>query len=162
MMTDERTKRKNLYTFWPPAMEGLDFANVREWHFHTYFDHCDSDSVELACLLRERILTHATKGVFTARCLPMNIGPKGPHPIGSFETWVPIESFARVHAFFARERGTLSVFVHALTIHEVRDHEEGAWMGPSLKLNLEVLHPILPVVPKQHPELMLGYSAPSK
>jgi DOPA 4,5-dioxygenase len=138
----------------------MDFQGVREWHLHTYFDEKSPEAVERARAFRERILALSESGVFTARCLPMNMGPKGPHPVGSFETWVPMESFPTVFAFFARERGPLDIFVHALTVHEVRDHEEGAWMGQRLQLNLGVLHKLLPEVPKQHPELRLGYSAP--
>jgi DOPA 4,5-dioxygenase len=136
-------------------MEHRHFSTVREWHFHTYFDEHDYAAVDRALEFRETIL----KQSFVARCLPVNLGPRGPHPCGSFETWVPAESFVAAFAFFTQNRGSFDVFVHALTELEVLDHEQGSWMGNKKVLDLSVLKQEYPSVPLQYPELGLGYSA---
>lgn len=116
-------------------MQVRNFGSVREWHFHTYFDENDYAAVDRVLEFRETIL----KQSFVARCLPVNMGRRGPHPCGSFETWVPIESFVSAFCFFTQNRGEFDVFVHALTELEVLDHEQGCWMGNKRELDLSVL-----------------------
>jgi aromatic ring-cleaving dioxygenase len=112
-----------------------DLSVPREWHFHVrgagsslaaphmahhviqvYFDQGED---HLASAVRDRVLALVERGQLVARCLPLNHGPRGPHPVGSFETWVPIEHFATAFAFFVQFRGNLDVLVHALTRREV-------------------------------------------
>lgn len=81
-----------------------------------YFDHGEA---ELASAVRDKVLALVERGQLVARCLPLNHGPRGPHPVGSFETWVPVEHFATAFAIFVRVRGHLDVLVHALTRREV-------------------------------------------
>jgi DOPA 4,5-dioxygenase len=83
----------------------------------------------------------------------------GPHLIGSYEIWVPIESFSDFYQWIVLNRGNLSVLVHPLTRFEVTDHTSRAvWFGDKLPLDVSVLTPELEVVPFQYPELKLGYS----
>jgi DOPA 4,5-dioxygenase len=113
-----------------------DFASVKEWHFHTYFDEKDSASVGRALAFRDGIVNQKS---FVARCLAVNMGPRGPHPCGSFETWVSQEHFATAFAFFVQCRGEFDIFVHALTVLEVLDHKQGVWMGTPKVLNFGAL-----------------------
>ncbi|OQR82052.1 hypothetical protein THRCLA_11177 [Thraustotheca clavata] len=153
----------------------------REWHFHTYF-HAD-DPVELAKViaLRNALVDNLCKtNSFVAVPLHhfvgyntpeaqirekdthgLNLVPVGPHPIGSFETWAPVEHFAQVYTWFVENRNGLSVFVHPLTEEEVRDHaERGAWMGQSVPLDLSTLETLLPEARSQYPWFNLGYATP--
>ncbi|KFH66910.1 hypothetical protein MVEG_07435 [Podila verticillata NRRL 6337] len=60
----------------------------------------------------------------------VNPGPIGPHVLGSFEVWCPIEGFARLFSWFIINRGKHSVLVHPLTKETLLDHTERAiWMG---------------------------------
>ena len=134
---------------------------IREFHFHVYFFQSNAEHRARAMALRERILQLNTSGYFTAVPLArINDEPRGPHPTGSYEVWVPCESFWRVYQFFLKERNGLSVLVHPLTRQEIADHTERAvWMGAPLPLDMAALQPLLPSIPKQHEELKLGYSA---
>ncbi len=53
----------------------------------------------------------------------VNPGPRGPHPVASFETWVPRESLAEFLSFIMHRRRGLSVLVHPLgrISYKVRD-----------------------------------------
>ena len=83
------------------------------------------------------ILPHLKKALY-----PVNYSPAGPHPAGSFETWVPIEYFDKAMSFFMLNRGDLTVLVHPLSDNEMWDHTAGAmWLGDSYRLDLTALSP---------------------
>ena len=87
-----------------------------------------------------------------------NTKPIGPHPVGSFEVWVPVEYLPKMLTFMMYKRGTLSVLVHPLGRTEIRDHTSDAmWLGPSFPLDLSPLDTSGGDDP-QYPELGLGYS----
>ena len=128
---------------------------IKEYHFHTYYfqnnEQSRVDAQHLYDLVKDL--------EFTAVPSKFNEAPIGPHPIGSFETWVPQESFAEAYSWFLMNRGGLSILVHPLTKDEVDDHtNRDIWMGPSIPLNVARLEKHLPEVPAQYPELRLGYS----
>lgn len=86
--------------------------------------------------------------------------PIGPHPIGSFETWVPVEYFAKLYEWFVRNRSGLTIFIHPLTKHEVVDHTDRAvFMGKSYSLNIDSLSEEIPHFQSQYIHLGLGYAA---
>ena len=61
-----------------------------------------------ALALRDSILRLRRDGVFVAVPLhSVNQGPMGPHVVGSYEVWVPKESFADVFGYLALNRGEL-------------------------------------------------------
>jgi len=139
-----------------------------------YFFQSNPTSVSKAEALRNKILslTSANPNATTQPsstpshspfvAVPLhrvNYAPIGPHLIGSYEVWVPIESFAAVFGWFMLNRDDLSILVHPLTRHDVRDHTERAmWMGEKLPLDTSKLPVERAEVALQYPELGIGYS----
>lgn len=151
---------------------------VKEWHFHTYWFAKNQRAVAEAQELHDALVkTIAEDREFIAVCNgitsaqvpglvgtppPMNHQPVGPHLGGSFETWVPIESFAKVYSWFTLHRGSLSILVHPLTRYEREDHTTHAsWLGQPWVLDLDFLREDLGEPPAQYPELDLGYNGSS-
>eukprot|EP01061_Rhynchopus_euleeides_P020056 TRINITY_DN327_c0_g2_i1.p1 TRINITY_DN327_c0_g2~~TRINITY_DN327_c0_g2_i1.p1 ORF type:complete len:212 (+),score=78.76 TRINITY_DN327_c0_g2_i1:84-719(+) len=157
--------------------EGLGW--VKEYHFHTYFhlvggtSEC-GNSCKAAQRIREALVAAVKRGDFVAVCHgvtndilpapinqsdvpPVNMVPRGPHPAGSFETWVPVEHLPQVLSFFLQQRGELSILMHPLTVHAIEDHSGRAmWLGQPWYINLEAIDE--EGDPLQYPELGLGYS----
>ncbi|KAF1315005.1 Dopa 4,5-dioxygenase, partial [Globisporangium splendens] len=155
---------------------------IKEWHFHVYWLENRSEqgfaqANALRLQLLERVETDPEfiavfHGVSSAQYPallgtppPMNRTPVGPHPSGSFEVWVPKESFVKVLSFFTFHRGSLSIFLHPLTKDQRIDHSSAraVWLGPSWPIDGTAL-PEDPTEedadpPFQYPELGLGYSA---
>lgn len=150
---------------------------IKEWHFHTCFYATNERSRKEAQALRDELVRQVSADPknFIAVCNgmtdkelpglagkppPMNLGPVGPHLSGSFETWVPVESFAQVLSWFTLHRGSLSILVHPLTRYEREDHTTHAmWLGNSWVIDLDPLRDDLGTPPLQYPELGYGYSA---
>ncbi|KAF1795280.1 hypothetical protein PC129_g3454 [Phytophthora cactorum] len=152
-------------------------SSIKEWHFHTCFYHTNERSKKEAQALRDALVHQVTVNPknFVAVCNgmtseelpglagkppPMNLGPVGPHLSGSFETWVPAESFAQVLSWFTLHRGSLSILVHPLTRYEREDHTTHAmWLGIPWVIDMDALREDLITPPLQYPELGYGYSA---
>ncbi|KAG8885973.1 hypothetical protein FRB97_008511 [Tulasnella sp. 331] len=126
-----------------------------------YFLQNDPKAKQAALTLRDAVLRLRRDGAFVAVPLwRVNEDPVGPHPVGSYEIWCPLESFASVYSYLALNRGNLSILIHPLTRDERADHEvRNAWMGPSFPLNLDTLPVRSDDVPLQYPSLRLGYSS---
>lgn len=87
--------------------------------------------------------------------------PIGPHPIGSFETWAPVEYFEKLFAWFVQKRSPLTIFIHPLTKHELIDHTDRVvFMGKSYVLNTGSMRPEIPNFHSQYPHVKLGYAKP--
>eukprot|EP00026_Physarum_polycephalum_P010852 Phypoly_transcript_11034.p2 GENE.Phypoly_transcript_11034~~Phypoly_transcript_11034.p2 ORF type:complete len:128 (-),score=15.03 Phypoly_transcript_11034:816-1199(-) len=106
----------------------LEDFPIKEYHFHVYFFQSNPTSVAKAEALRNKILSLTSANpnaptqpppsnpLFVAVPLhTVNYTPVGPHLIGSYEVWVPIESFAVVFGWFTLNRDDLSILVHPLT-----------------------------------------------
>ncbi|KAJ8699204.1 hypothetical protein PTI98_002343 [Pleurotus ostreatus] len=134
---------------------------IKEWHFHIYFHQNNVEEHHDALSLRDAVLRLRRDGAFVAVPLfRVNTSPIGPHPVGSYEIWVPSESFAQVFSYLCMNRGRLSVLVHPLTREERADHEvRNAWIGPSFPLDLSGLPLKSEDLPLQYPSLKLGYSS---
>jgi len=134
---------------------------IREWHFHIYFLQNDPKARQAALNLRDAVLRLRRDGAFVAVPLfRVNYEPIGPHPVGSYEIWCPIESFASVFSYLALNRGELSILVHPLTRDQRADHEtRRAWIGPSFPLYLDTLPVRSEDIPMQYTSLKLGYSS---
>lgn len=91
----------------------------------------------------------------------LNMKPVGPHPIGSFETWVPVEYFAKLYEWFLQKRGPLTIFIHPLTKYELIDHTARiVFMGHTYTLNTSSLRDSIPNFKSQYEYLGLGYAKP--
>jgi len=68
--------------------------------------------------------------------------PVGPHPVPMFELDFGAEEEPAVMDFLNQRRGSLSVLVHEVTGHDLRDHTTGArWLGQELVLDFSALDP---------------------
>ncbi|TPX68203.1 hypothetical protein SpCBS45565_g03289 [Spizellomyces sp. 'palustris'] len=135
---------------------------IKEFHFHIYWITSDRNAHDKAMALRKRILELVDAGFFKVVPLStVNEIPRGPHPVGSYEVWVPFEYFARFYSWVSLHRTPdVSILIHPLTKEEIKDHTfRATFMGPSMPLNLNALSEKLDHVPLQYPELGLGYSA---
>jgi len=146
----------------PTDLEQVVNAEIKEWHFHIYFHQNNAEEHHAALELRDAVLRLRRDGAFVAVPLfRVNTAPIGPHPVGSYEIWVPATSFASVFSYLCQNRGNLSIFVHPLTREERKDHEfRNAWLGPSFALDLSTLPVLSEEIPSQYASLKLGYSAP--
>ncbi|KAG8696376.1 hypothetical protein FRC08_007188 [Ceratobasidium sp. 394] len=126
-----------------------------------YFLQRNSRQHAAALALRDAVLRLRRDGAFVAVPLyRVNTAPIGPHPAGSYEIWVPSESFVSVYSYLCQHRGELSILVHPLTREERKDHEfRNSWMGPSFPLDLDTLPIRSEEIPLQYPLLKLGYSS---
>ncbi|KAF9384692.1 hypothetical protein CPB97_005459 [Podila verticillata] len=140
-------------------------AEIKEYHFHLYYFQNNTKSHESAVAIRNKLSELIDQGYVTV--VPQSIhggvnpGPVGPHVLGSFELWCPIEGFARLFSWFTLNRGNHSVLIHPLTKEILIDHTERAiWMGQPLPLDFDIFEEdVAEDLPLEHPELGLGYSA---
>lgn len=89
------------------------------------------------------------------------MGKVGPHPTGSFETWVPVEYFTKLYEWFLQKRIPLTIFIHPLTQHEITDHTDRVvFMGKSYNLDTAALREIIPNFKSQYEHIKLGYAKP--
>ncbi|KAJ3740479.1 DOPA-like domain-containing protein [Lentinula detonsa] len=134
---------------------------VKEWHFHIYFAQKNADQHHAALELRDAVLRLRRDGAFVAVPLfRVNTEPIGPHLLGSYEIWVPAETFSSVFSYLCMNRGMLSILVHPLTREQRFDHESrSAWLGPTLPLDLSTLPLKSDEIPLQYASLRLGYSS---
>ncbi|KAG6831238.1 hypothetical protein H0H87_005803 [Tephrocybe sp. NHM501043] len=127
----------------PTDIEDVLKDEIKEWYFHIYFHQKNSSAHHAALELRDAVLRLRRDGAFVAVPLfRVNTDPMGPHPIGSYEIWVPSETFSSVFSYLCMHRGDLS------------DHEfRNAWIGPSFALDLSTLPLRSDEIPLQYPSL---------
>ncbi|KAF5386945.1 hypothetical protein D9615_002023 [Tricholomella constricta] len=156
----------------PTDLETVLKDEIKEWHFHIYFHQRNAASHHTALNLRDAVLRLRRDGAFVAVPLfRVNTEPIGPHPVGSYEIWVPAETFSSVFSYLCMNRGDLSILVHPLTRDQVNaaypfhipDHQvRNAWIGPPFPLDLDALPLRSEDIPLQYPSLKLGYSSKSE
>ena len=106
-------------------------TDIHSFHAHIYFDPSELDRAQaLAELARERF------GVAVGH---FHLKPVGPHPRGSCQLTVAPDRFGDFAVWAATERHGLTIFAHAETGEDWRDHTRNVvWFGPSEELNLDV------------------------
>jgi aromatic ring-cleaving dioxygenase len=104
---------------------------IRDFHAHIYFDPAEVGRArELAAAVREKF------GVPVGH---FHEAPIGPHPRGSVQITLPTERFGEVASWLAVNRAGLTIFAHASTGNDWRDHMQNVvWFGPSEELNLAI------------------------
>lgn len=106
---------------------------IFDFHAHIYFDPEQLAEVqELAAAVRDRF--GVAVGHFHQR-------PVGPHPRGSVQMTVPTDRFGELATWLAANRNDLTIFAHASTGDDRRDHSHNVvWFGPSEKLDMSIFN----------------------
>jgi len=156
----------------PEVKPGHD--SIKEYHIHVYFHQHNQEQVTAALELRDGIVEEVRAGNLkvvcagvTSQILPgiidaevpdLFMKPDGPHPIGSFEIWVPQEQLSQALSFVLLRRGVLSLLLHPLGRTELEDHTTLAtFFGAEYGLDLTPLSQTGGDDP-QYVGLGLGYS----
>lgn len=106
-------------------------ARIADFHAHIYFDPNQ--------LERAKALAQAAQDRFGVAVGHFHQRPVGPHPRGSVQMTVPTAQFGEVATWLAVNRDDLTIFAHASTGDDRRDHSHNVvWFGPSEPLNLSI------------------------
>lgn len=104
---------------------------IRDFHAHIYFDPAEVD--------RARTLAAKVQERFGVAIGYFHVVPVGPHPRGSVQMTVPTDRFGEVASWLAINRAGLTIFAHASTGDDHKDHTHNVvWFGPSEPLNLSI------------------------
>lgn len=108
-----------------------EISEIEGYHAHIYFDAATADA---ARRLREDIESR-----FDIQMGRFHEKPVGPHPRYSYQVAFAPELFGSLIPWLALNRNGLTVFVHAETGDELRDHTAHViWLGESEDLKLSV------------------------
>lgn len=104
---------------------------IFDFHAHIYFDPAQLEQAQaLASDAQTRF--GVAVGHFHQR-------PVGPHPRGSVQMTVPTDRFGEVATWLAVNRDGLTIFAHASTGDDLRDHSQNVvWFGPSEELDMSI------------------------
>ncbi|KAJ7118971.1 DOPA-like domain-containing protein [Mycena epipterygia] len=143
----------------PTDLKTVLESEIKEWHFHIYFHQGNAEEHHAALELRDAVLRLRRDGAFIAVPLfRVNTDPIGPHPVGSYEIWVPSETFSSVFSYLCVNRGPLSILVHPLT----RDEREYALLPTLFNRGVyfsQGSREPTEEIPLQYPSLKVGYSS---
>lgn len=104
---------------------------IKNFHAHIYFDASEVD--------RAKALAGAVQERFKVAVGHFHLGPVGPHPRGSVQMTVPTERFGDVASWLAVNRAGLTIFAHASTGDDLRDHGHNVvWFGSSEPLDFSI------------------------
>jgi len=107
-------------------------TTITGYHAHVYFDAASRDQAHKLCA--------AAGQRFTLTVGRMHDKPVGPHPRGSCQLAFAAEQFAEVVPWLIANRNGLTVFAHANTGDDLKDHTDHViWLGPSETLDLNAL-----------------------
>jgi DOPA 4,5-dioxygenase len=106
--------------------------NIHEaYHAHVYFE---SETVEFAANLCEE--AGNLFGVKVGQVLKKLVGP---HPKWSCQIIFASKHFTKIIPWLSENRNGLTIFVHAVTGDDLKDHTDYAyWLGDSVELNLSM------------------------
>lgn len=91
-----------------------------------------------AVVLRGRVLDEL--GQFPIFVSPLVDKKVGPHPTPMFEICFSTDLMEKIRTWLIRNRGRLTVLVHAVTGDDPKDHSEGAqWLGDPVELDFSKL-----------------------
>ncbi|KAF7376689.1 hypothetical protein MSAN_00085900 [Mycena sanguinolenta] len=112
----------------PTDLKTVLESEIKEWHFHIYFHQGNAEEHHAAMELRDAVLRLRRDGAFIAVPLfRVNTEPMGPHPVGSYEIWVPTETFASVFSYLCMNRGSLrciSTYYDVILVMRALDSEK--------------------------------------
>jgi DOPA 4,5-dioxygenase len=105
---------------------------VTDYHAHVYFDAAGREQARALC--------EAAGWTFRVVVGRMHDKPVGPHPRGSCQLASGPQLFGDVIPWLIENRNGLTVFAHANTGDDLKDHTEHVmWLGSSETLNLAAL-----------------------
>jgi len=101
------------------------------FHAHIYFDPPE--------LARAQALAEKARTMFGVAVGHFHQKPVGPHPRGSCQLTVAADRFGDFATWATTGRDGLTIFAHADTGKDWRDHTENVvWFGPSEQLDYEI------------------------
>lgn len=104
---------------------------ILDFHAHIYFDPPQ--------LVEAQALASAVREKFGVAVGHFHQRPVGPHPRGSVQMTVPTDRFGEVATWLAINRADLTIFAHASTGNDRRDHSHNViWFGPSEQLDMSI------------------------
>jgi aromatic ring-cleaving dioxygenase len=107
-------------------------STIRGYHAHVYFDAAGREAARQLC--------EAAGRTFPLVVGRMHDKPVGPHPRGSCQLAFDAPLFGQVIPWLIENRNGLTVFAHADTGDDLKDHTEHVvWLGPSETLDLAAL-----------------------
>lgn len=110
-----------------------EVSAIKGYHAHVYYDQ---STIEQA-----RQLCQKAAELFGVSIGFMHERPVGPHPMWSCQLTVTPEKFAHIVPWLALNRNGMTIFVHAETGDDLRDHTEHVmWIGREHTLNLSIFY----------------------
>ena len=109
-------------------------SDSSSFHAHVYFDGSSFEQADQLC-------------DEAGRRFKLSVGrkhkkPVGPHPCWSCQLTFGAENFGSVVPWLALNRNGLTIFIHANTGDDLKDHTEHTiWMGKMEPLNLGMFKP---------------------
>ena len=105
--------------------------NIKSFHAHVYYDVSSYEQALLLC--------HEASKRFDISIGRMHKQPVGPHPKWSCQLAFRSQVFGGIVPWLALNRAGLTVFIHANTGDDLKDHTEYTmWMGQMEELNLAI------------------------
>ena len=105
---------------------------IQGYHAHVYFA---ADTLEQA-----RLLCETATRLFAVSMGHVHERPVGPHPDWSCQLAFRPQLFGELVPWLMQHRDGLTVLVHPITGHELRDHRDWSlWLGQARPLDLSTL-----------------------
>lgn len=105
--------------------------NFEEFHAHVYFDEASTQTARAVC--------EAASEAFSLEVGRHHEKPVGPHPKWSCQLTLSRAQLRPLIAWLGDHRQELTIFIHALSGHDLTDHTEHVfWLGEPVALNLDV------------------------
>ena len=106
-------------------------TEIYDFHAHIYYDPDEVD--------RAKDLAAEAQRRFGLEIGNFHLRPVGPHPRGSVQMTVPADRFGDVATWLSVNRADLTIFAHASTGDDRRDHTHNVvWFGASEPLDLSI------------------------
>lgn len=106
-------------------------SNIEGYHTHIYYDESTFEQASKLC--------DEVGELFDVPVGFKHQQPVGPHPMWSCQISLTAEKFVEVVPWLMLNRQGLTVFIHANTGDDLKDHTEHTmWMGNIAPLNLDI------------------------
>ncbi|CAF1157595.1 unnamed protein product [Adineta ricciae] len=137
-----------------------DNITYYSYHIHVYFLQKNENQTNEATSLRNRFIERFNVDSCNDDCetwcpkichWDLNMAPIGPHPIGSWGIYLPLEQFIDAVSFISINHGNLTVLLHPNSGRPKIDHLLNAfWIKSILPLDGDQLSDIAPPPPHEN------------